>query len=89
MEKKNGAADSNGAVDFLSVTLRGVHGDPLAGLADAFVFDDTVDLGKQRAVTADADIVAGSDRCATLANDNRAGGNRLARKHFCSSPLAL
>src|SRR5262249_41436972 len=55
-----------------------VHGDAHARLAVALERDDAVDLREQRPVAADADVLAGVELGADLANQDAAGRDLLA-----------
>ena len=61
----------------LSLLLLGINADLLVRLALTLELDDAVNLGVQGIVIADADIVAGMDYSAALANQNVAGEYEL------------
>src|SRR5207302_6850080 len=68
--------------------LLGQHADVAAAVAAAEL-DHAVGGRKQRVVAAEAGTVAGVELGAALANDDRAGGHRLARKHLHAEPLGV
>ena len=86
MQKKKGAAN---ATPFFGKLLLSVHRALLAILAHALELDLTVNQSKQGVVAADADIVAGMDVSASLANQDVASQNELTVSALHAQTLGL
>lgn len=57
----------------------------------AFVdeLDGAGDLGEKRVILAAADVCAGLNACAALANDDGAAGDKLPAESFYAKPLCV
>ena len=69
--------------------LGGVDRDLLAVLAQALETDNTVSLGKEGIVGADAHVLAGVNMRAALAHQDVAGQNKLTVSTLCTQALGL
>ena len=69
--------------------LCGMDADEAAGMAFVFELHDAGDLRKERIVLADADVDAGLELGAALANKNRSAADELAAEAFHAQPLRV
>src|SRR5436190_18378890 len=73
----------------LEASVRFDDADALAVLAEVFETDRARNLGKERVVLSLANILAGMDVSAALADDDRAGADELAGEALDTQPLAV
>jgi len=79
----------NSQSEIRNLLSRWVHADELSFASLLFVLNNTGDKREQRVVRTTADIVAGLELRAALANQNRATGHCLTAESLDAEPLRV